>query len=193
MVEKTESIFQKVFDYKWMLILFTIILIIMFYIRIEKNDNYDFVNSLLTEPEKVPLDLIKILIMYVLLMTVFTPFCRKIWSIIILLPFLSFLYTDDNYSNYKTEHELFEEAADEDNSVKYNIYLKHQKQKERNLTIRKLNLSLFILMLSNWNKLTQLTLNSQLSIAILFLLLTVTFLVGIKSQQKIDFTTGLKK
>ncbi len=142
MIEKTESIFNKVFDHKWMLILFTIILIVMYYIKIEKNNNYDFVDALLNEPEKTTIDILKILIMYVLLMNVITPICRYLYGLIIIIPSLDFLNSNEYFNGYKNEYDLLEESANENNGVKYSIYLAHQKRKERNLTIRKLNLSL---------------------------------------------------
>ena len=192
MIEKTESIFNKVFDYKWILILFTIILTVMYYIKIDKNDNYSFVNSLLTEPEKATIDILKIFTMYGLLISVVTPICRYLSGLLI-ERYLGFLFSNERFDEFKTESILFEESANENNGVKYSIYLAHQKRKERNLTIRKLNLSLFILMILNWNKLTQFALINSLYIFLFFIILCLSFINGVKPQRDIDSITRLKR
>lgn len=193
MFEKTIAIFNKSFDYKWMLVFFTIVLTVMYYIKIEKNDNFDFVNALLTEPEKASIDILKILTMYGLLMTVVTPICRYLYGLLIAIPFLNILYSNERFDEYKTEYELLKESANENNSVKYNIYLAHLKKKERNLTIRKLNLSLFILMIMNLDKLTRFASNNSLYTALFCIVLFLSLINGINPQRDIDFRTSLKK
>lgn len=127
-------------------------------------------------------------------MTIIVPVFRS--SIAILIAYVSFLnkaYTEDDLREYIKESVLLKISANEDNSVKYQIYLSHIERKRNNLAVRKLNLAMSLLIIFDWKQLTELYFTNNILQFFLLIFIFIFTLVGIKPESPIDSTTPLRK
>lgn len=194
MFENLEKTLNKLFDYKWTLILLNSVLIVIFYIKTIKKADYNFFNTIFTTPEKIYFDAFACILIYFILMTIIVPVFRS--SIAILIAYVSFLnkaYTEDDLRDYIKESDLLKISANEDNSVKYQIYLSHIERKRNNLAVRKLNLAMSLLIIFDWKQLTELYFTNNVLQFFLLIFIFIFTLVGIKPESPIDSTTPLRK
>lgn len=194
MFENLEKTLNKLFDYKWTLILLNSVLIVIFYIKTIKKADYNFFSTIFTTPEKIYFDAFACILIYFILMTIIVPVFRS--SIAILIAYVSFLnkaYTEDDLRDYIKESDLLKISANEDNSVKYQIYLSHIERKRNNLAVRKLNLAMSLLIIFDWKQLTELYFTNNVLQFFLLIFIFIFTLVGIKPESPIDSTTPLRK
>lgn len=194
MFEDLEKTLNKLFDYKWTLILLNSVLIVIFYIKTIKKADYNFFNTIFTTPEKIYFDAFACILISFILMTIIVPVFRS--SIAILIAYVSFLnkaYTEDDLMEYIKESDLLKISANEDNGVKYQIYLSHIERKRNNLAVRKLNLAMSLLIIFDWKQLTELYFTNNVLQFFLLIFIFIFTLVGIKPESPIDSTTPLRK